>query len=252
VSQFASQSPPTRQTNLSSSSQLNFAHPRSPGRYSASSEHQYTPQSMFSDTARDRGHAFDINTGQRSVTYREEERGRERLSSPARADPVPKQSPKRIETLRESLARDKTKPGLLLGPHGDQAHTRTKECYSEQQRRRFRAKLVGDLQEMKKSIHQRGYIEALERGELPILSPNLRFMHLLPAKPAWTTRPPSPPQRKPNNNSGKSQSNGKIPPTGPRYLREKQNAKFAAQNLRIEISDSTSAAKNNGKPTVRA
>jgi hypothetical protein len=238
---FPSRSPPPRQTNLPSSSDMNFARPHSPGRYPVPAEHQF----VSSGGSHNGSHAFDGNLGRRSVGYHEEER--ERVSISTRVDPVPQQSPKRVESLRESLVRDKPRSGLPTGPspHGDRAHSdaRTGRPHpSDKHLQIFKAKL-------EESLMGKRQRRALEEGKAPILSPKIRVIHLLPRKPIWATRPSSPTESK-SNHSWTSQTTGKAPPTGPRYLREQQKAKAEASRLRIEIVEPAPRVNKNAKSMV--
>jgi hypothetical protein len=245
---FPSRSPPPRQTNLPSSSALSFARPHSPGRYSAPAEHQFVPHSLSSGGSHNGSHAFDGNLGRRAVGYHEEEW--ERISSSIRIDPVPQQSPKRVETLRESLVRDKARSGPPTGPspRGDRVHSDAKTglLRPSDKIQLFAAKLKLEEGLMGTSKRQR---QALEKGRAPILSPRIRVVHTLPRKPVWAAQPSSPPQAK-SNRSWTSPTTGKAPPTGPRYLREQQKAKAGAPRLRIETYVPAPTVEKNGKGFV--
>jgi len=177
--------------------------------------------------------------------------GQERVATSSRDGSVPQSSPRRVETLRESLVRDKPQRSIPTSPgnHRDRTNIDLKigVMVSGKPFNRFDV-WVEDIKANMMN-EQRAARKTLEKGSLPLLSPQPRILHALPPKPTWVNKAPSPPQGN-MNNARTAITSGKVPPTGPRFMREQGNAKEAASPLWITTSTETFKGKQKEKDSV--
>lgn len=223
VSQFPSRSPSIRPIDMPPAASFNGVHARSPKRYSP-------PPFQHVEDVREPANQRSSHEG-----------NGQNYAGGARDPYVPNQSPQRVESLRESLARAKPRTeGNEREPRIWTKGSSTSIIRQSPKRvTRFDNRRIADEARID---HMIGKLNVIKKTrQMPILSPKARVLHALPSKPLLGSESTS--QSEEKLGYFRPSGTGKAPPTAPRFLREQAKRKSVMPAPNADISASNGGAE---------